>query len=366
VYDAKVNELNATRAVHLHNNSSIVLANGSISVIEGGRFVSQTEFTPMLPGDDQLIPYGLDSTVSIVKTTSESTKVESVRILYQTSDGQLKDAIGCILSHRVTKRTSYVIKNNSTLRVIERFYIDHTADAKHDGYVVTTKDRCVKAVTGFARYNFLIKPQDEITFHVEEEATYRTEVRSTLELVTFITRRAATLLDQAVLGKDTLEILKNVVKRSQAISALTVVESETFTERDALVWKGPSSIDPEGGSIMPKALFEKVGKVLDLQLREKELVRIITSHNEHINKVFQNQTRLRENIKSLEHMSGSELVQRYLKDLDKEEDDLLKIREAIETFEKEKTTVQKELKDLKYETSSEARKIREGWEAQKL
>jgi len=364
VYDVKVNELNATKAIHLRNDSSIVLANGSISVIEGGRFVSQTEFAPMLPNDDQIVPYGLDSTVSIVRTTSETSKVEAVRILYPTSDGQVKDPIGCILSYRATKRTSYVVKNNSTSRTIERFYIDHTADARHDGYVITTKERSVKAVTGFARFLFQIKPQEEIKFFVEEEAIHRQELRNSSELENFINRRAQTLLEQSVLEKETFTILKNIVKKSQSISAFKLIEGETFTEKDLLTWKGSFSIDPESGSIVPKSLLERVEKVLALQLRENELAHFIASKNEHINKVFLNQTRLRENIKSLEKMSDSDLVKRYLKDLDKEEDDLLKTRESIDNLEKEKRQVNKELKDAKYATSTEARKMREDWEAQ--
>jgi len=341
-----------------------VLANGSISVIEGGRFVSQTEFTPMLPNDDQLIPYGLDSTVSIVRNTAEASKVEAVRILYPTTDGQLKDPIGCILNYRATKVTTYVVKNNSTTRTIERFYIDHTADPRHDGYVITTKERTVKAVTGFSRFQFQIKPQEEIKFLVEEEATHRQELRATAELITFITRRAQTLLEQGVLEKETLNILKNVVKKSQALAACRVIETESFTEKDLIAWKVPVSIDPESGCIVPKSLLDKVVRVLERQLREKELTRIINSKNDHISKVFQNQTRLRENIKSLEKMSDSELVKRYLKDLNKEEDDIQKTRDVIDALEKEKLDVQSEIKGAKYESVTEARKMREEWEAQ--
>ena len=45
-----------------------MLANGSVSVLEGGRFVSQLQFTPMLPGDEQLVIYGEDGTVSVSKS----------------------------------------------------------------------------------------------------------------------------------------------------------------------------------------------------------------------------------------------------------------------------------------------------------
>ena len=54
-YDPKINDLNAIKAVHLRNNSGIVLAPGSIAVLDNGRFVAQCSFTPMLPNDDQLI-----------------------------------------------------------------------------------------------------------------------------------------------------------------------------------------------------------------------------------------------------------------------------------------------------------------------
>ena len=54
-YDQKINDLNAIKAVHLRNNSDVVLAPGSIAVLDQGRFVAQCAFTPMLPNDDQLI-----------------------------------------------------------------------------------------------------------------------------------------------------------------------------------------------------------------------------------------------------------------------------------------------------------------------
>ena len=54
VYDSRVNELNAIRAVHLKNSTGQVLAPGLISVLEDGRFVAQNQFTPMLQGASPL------------------------------------------------------------------------------------------------------------------------------------------------------------------------------------------------------------------------------------------------------------------------------------------------------------------------
>ena len=65
VYDPKESTTCAARVVHVHNSSNVVLAPGVVSVVEEGRLVSQCPFTPMLPGDDQLVSYGQDSTHSI-------------------------------------------------------------------------------------------------------------------------------------------------------------------------------------------------------------------------------------------------------------------------------------------------------------
>lgn len=60
MYDPKVNEviicilqflklakLNAGKYCHIRNNTNMILAPGAISVLEGGRFTNQTDFTPV-------------------------------------------------------------------------------------------------------------------------------------------------------------------------------------------------------------------------------------------------------------------------------------------------------------------------------
>jgi len=367
LYDPKTNELNASKAIHLVNTSDAVLANGTISVIEGGRFVSQTEFTPMLQNDDQLLIFGVDSTVSSSCKKEESTEVTSVKILYQVIDGQMKDPKGCTIYHKVTKRTTYTIKNNSTKKTIPVFYIDHTADTRYDGFVVVTKQRCIKSVMGFSRYEFLCIPsQEEVPFIVEEFATYKQEISNTADLIHFVSRRAPALLEQKVLDKDTLGILKSIISRSQTLSALNLIESSNYTERELLTWKGLFTVDPERGTILPKELIELLEKIIINQNRTKEIDRTISIHNDHITKIFQNQTRLRENIRSLEKLTQSDLIKRYLKDLDKEEDDLQKTRGLIDTLNEEKSRFELELKELRYKTSSDASKRKEVLESQKI
>ena len=52
-----------------------------------------------------------------------------------------------------------------------------------------------------------------------------------------------------------------------------------------------------------------------------------------VSKIFENQTRLRENIKSMEHVRTGSLLERYMNDMDKEENDLIETRKRIEEFE---------------------------------
>jgi hypothetical protein len=92
-------------------------------------------------------------------------------------------AVGIIVTHRKTKAVQYVIKNNSTERSVEKFYIDHTADASHNGFVIKTTDKCIKSVTGWSRYEFSLKPQEETTFTVVEEAIYDNVIKGTSNLI---------------------------------------------------------------------------------------------------------------------------------------------------------------------------------------
>jgi hypothetical protein len=84
----------------------------------------------------------------------------------------------------------------------------------------------------------------------------------------------------------------------------------------------------------------------------------IAQLNKHIAKVFKNQERLRENIVCLEKVSAkSSLVDSYIKDLNNEEDDLIRTRKAIDSLEALKTDLSSSIKNLKMSTSNEASKM---------
>lgn len=117
-------------------------------------------------------------------------------------------------------------------------------------------------------------------------------------------------------------------------------------------WKAGSAV---GGMFLDGALLKLADEVIVMRSKDAELDRQVRTHKAHINQVFENQKRLRENIKSLDKMAGSDLVKRYLKDLDVEEDDLKKTRTAIEIAENARLAQSKDLENILFKLKNEAR-----------
>ena len=72
-----------------------------------------------------------------------------------------------------------------------------------------------------------------------------------------------------------------------------------------------------------------------LESQAESAKRTLQAHQSHVEKIYESQKRIRENIKAMEKMPTSTLVQRYMDDLNKEEDDLIATREATEKLEGE-------------------------------
>jgi len=304
--------------------------------------------------------------VSIVRSKPselQTSKVDTVELTFETKEDGKQNVTGCQIWYTKTKGTKYVLKNNSFDRTVSKFYIDHVADSSHGGFVIVTQENCSKSVTGFSRFEFSLNPQQEIAFIVLERANFSESISSTSELINFIIRRSPSLVSSNVLKKEDLLVLKQLVRKSEVVTALRSVENEHFTGRDVQQWRVGSSVDLESGGLIPADLAAKLDKVLDLKAKLSEVCRLITAGNERIQVVFKNQGRLRENLKSLEKMTGSELVKRYLTDLDKEEDDLEKTRTNIEKNENTKAVLETQIKDELHRAALEAKKKREEIEA---
>jgi len=264
-----------------------------------------------------------------------------------------------ITSQSMIKKTKYVVKNNSTEREIKKFYIDHTADASNGGFVITTKENCIKSVVGFSRFEFHLPPLKSVEFIVTEEAIYETPIlNSTLSLTDFIKNRAAKLMLEGALKEDDYKVLMQVVKRDSAITALTGIIGESFSERDLLNWKSGTVVD-SSTPVLEKEFLDKVEQILKKKSLADEIQKNISGLKERIQKIFKNQERLRDNIRSLERISAKDLMNRYLSDLDKEEDDLVKTTASIDTFENDKAKLDKEVTEAKMILATEARKAKD-------
>jgi paraquat-inducible protein B len=82
------------------------------------------------------------------------------------------------------------------------------------------------------------------------------------------------------------------------------------------------------------------------QFKKEDMERVVATHHAHIKEVYDNQSRLRENIKSMEKVASSKLVDRYLVDLDKEEDDLIDTRQVITALEVQMAALERDVERL--------------------
>merc|ERR1712188_334369 len=91
------------------------------------------------------------------------------------------------------------------------------------------------------------------------------------------------------------------------------------SERDFMAW--------QAGDLLPEGVFALLQQLRAAEATVKTLERTSKTHSAHVDKVFQNQERLRRNIQSLEKVASTALVERYLKVLVRAE--ASKLRDAL-------------------------------------
>eukprot|EP00434_Breviolum_minutum_P008789 symbB.v1.2.007749.t1/scaffold480.1/size253386/11 len=344
VYDPKESEVCVKRAVHLVNTSEYVLANGSVNVLDGGRFVAQCQFTPMIPGDDQLIELGEDTTLSVSRSKPsdlQQDKVFQVR-LEQDEHGHLSK---CILDHCNQVTTRYSIKNNGT-KAAACLYIEHTARTDCGGFSITSTNHCVKQTTGWARFCLSVDPEADLSLEVAEEANYEECIPLTeISIARFLSTRTKTLKDEKVLDEKSIGLLHRGLGRLRLGSMLKAfLEPKNISEEQLLNWEQKecpwssdefTNSDPDGLASDVREILVQIRELQSKMAETKENQRKQSADNSRVAKIFENQTRLRENIKSMEHVRTGSLLERYMNDMDKEENDLIQTRQRIEQSEEQ-------------------------------
>jgi hypothetical protein len=301
--------------------------------------------TPMQLNDEQLLPFGFDPTVSVSKSCPSD--------LQKNSTEQI-DVVqgGCIVRKKFNTTTTYVIKNNAS-KAVDTLYIDHSADSRYRGFVITTTKNCIKSVMGFSRYKFSLNPQQTVEFAVEEEAFEDLILHETKQLEKLLSDQIPELLEKKIVTKQTVEAVQRLVKQKDVQDALQAMVTGDLSQQVVHHWL--DTLVKEG--LIPKSLGERAGEIVTQDLKIEDCQGQIRQLNDKVSGIFKNQERLRENIKSLEKMPENELVKRYLRDLNKEEDDLIKTRGIIETLETQRNGMQKILRDQKNSLANEAQSL---------
>jgi ubiquitin len=341
VYDKKENEVNAIRAIHLVNNSNMVFAPGSITVVDNSRFVGQSSFTPMLPMDDSLIPYGEDSSVMIRKTIKKNSEIVSV-----TESLHEDKLVGLMIKSRKSILTTYHLKNCSTERGVNAFYIDHHASVDQGGYVIITPTHRIKSVVGFSRHELTLSPNEEIEFPIEEEV-YCTETHEGMsEIKTKLNDQ--TLI--SLISSDLREALEKFLIRTKFIAilhqtrmtgTLLTEESVGFLQTHCLDF----DLNDEWHETM-RVILKSIESRKQMVHDQVEIQRQIQTHSKSIQSIEMNQGRLRENLERLKGHESSPLVKRYLDDMNRDEDAILSTRKALLELEGRKERLDESVKAL--------------------
>jgi len=366
VFDYKENQVNCSKCMHIENRNDTVFANGTISVVmQGGHFCNQSPFVPMLPGDDCLISYGADTSVSVSREDAASKSKDEVVDLKLMSKPDVSGFTGARLIHNKTKVVRYSIKNNGVTPV-PRFYLDHTADNAHGGFVIKTKTNLVKETPAgnFSRYAFSLKPHEELGFDVVEEAVYNEGLGQVGQCKTFLlSTRAEKLkkIDESAGRVLLTEELENTL-REGILRQRTKIVLQSFTNirhglseaelNCCLSNKKDMKVIPTedyvkvlkpalDNAVVPDRLIEHGRHALSFKAEMDAKERVISDKSASVNKVYEDQDRLRKNIVAMEKTTtatgqGKDLINRYMKDLNAMEDELVELRKQIADAEAEK------------------------------
>ena len=259
--------------------------------------------------------------------------------------------MGIDLQEVYLKRTRYVIKNNSLDRSVPKFYIDHVADPSLGGYVVTTQKRCIKSVMGFSRFELKLEPQEEVEFIVDEQAQNSKKIYDASGLEQFLEKQVPDLLQLKLIDEKTVELVKRIITHKYVQQVLRHMIESSITDSQIRTWTTKRDL-------IPTTLFDKALVIVDLQVNIRELEKVIRSLEAHIKAIFENQDRIRQNIKSLEKIEKSDLMTRYLKDLNTEEDDLQGTRREIKLTQDKYNRQQRDLEDKQASLVHEAKETK--------
>merc|ERR1712066_685796 len=87
--------------------------------------------------------------------------------------------------------------------------------------------------------------------------------------------------------------------------------------------------------MVPPAVLEPLANKATIHNEIQAHKRQLKAQTDTIDKITKTQARLRENIKGLEKVEAADLLKRYLKDLNEQEDELLKANSSIKQLDEQ-------------------------------
>merc|ERR1711953_897388 len=253
--------------------------------------------------------------------------IQKLKFLRET-DGKHKS--GLRVYYKSVRATKYTLLNHSSHRSVPKLYIDHTAGTAHGGYTITTTERSVKTTTGFSRFEYSLAPQRELEFIVTEEVVHTSDLMSDEALQGLLEKEGLALREQGILLEEMVTEIQEMIQRRALKKALTRVINGVADENDLSAW---SKI--EGNFMVPPAVLEPLAKKATINNEIQAHKRLLKAQTDTIDKITKTQARLRENIKGLEKVEAGDLLKRYLKDLNEQEDELLKANSSIKQLDEQ-------------------------------
>merc|ERR1711988_553149 len=216
-----------------------------------------------------------------------------------------------------------------------------------------------------------------VVFPVEEEIEYEVQLLTKHTVGNFLSKLTDKYLsNEEIFPKELHKKMLSIINFADATAHVTTLtyQSESQPIIDTLTPTKDSQAD-KGLRALSLLLGDKhkmvtllTEKILGLKKAKGDYEfskSQCAAKEKNIADTFKNQERLRQNIRSFELQANSKLVKRYLSDMDKEEDDLIKQRREIKKLELEKSMKNnlvseliKEVKNIALEISSELKKLK--------
>merc|ERR1719401_254314 len=178
-------------------------------------------------------------------------------------------------------------------------------------------------------------------------------------ITSFLSTRATPLLQQNVVQQDLLNELAVARERLRLAGIFkSLVRPADISEEQMLSWKGRErTYNPEGVQSEIDDLLTQASQVHDIEYKKTEAKRKQSLDTNRVTKIFENQSRLRDNIKSMEAVRTGSLLDRYMNDMDKEENDLIETRRRIEEAEEAQASLSQEAAKLTLQIAMKAKEV---------